>query len=308
MHARWPVRCSARPDAVADTGLDWERDGGSWPLHESSRFVDAGGLRWHVQELGAGPALLLIHGTGSSAHSWHRLAPLLAARWSVTAFDLPGHGFTRGVPEFGMSLAGMSGAVGALLGALGASPVLVVGHSAGAAIAARMALERQFAPRALISLNGALLPFDRYHDLMFAPLAKLLASMPFAASLFSWRARDRGAVDRLIESTGSRLDRADVDLYWRLVQSPRHIAGVLQMMAQWDLGELQRQLPQLPIALLQLVGANDRTVPPSAALRVRALLPAASIVSLPGLGHLAHEERADLVAQAIFAAADALHV
>lgn len=302
------MRCSPRPDVVAEPGLDWNRDGSSWPLHESSRFVDAGGLRWHVQQCGAGAALLLIHGTGSSTHSWHRLSPLLAARWKVTAFDLPGHGFTRGAPSRGMSLEGMSEAVGALLAALEIKPLLAVGHSAGAAVAARMALDRVITPRALITLNAALLPFDRYHALMLAPLARLLASLPFAPGLFCWRARDRRAIERLIESTGSRLEREDVDLYWRLVRSPRHIAGVLQMMAQWDLDAMRRQLPQLPVQLVQLVGANDRTVRPSTAQRVLALLPTASVVTLAGLGHLAHEERPDLVARAIFTVADGLHV
>ncbi len=306
MHARWPVRCSRWPDTVAEYDLDWASDSSDWPLSESSRFEHAGGLRWHVQQLGAGPALLLIHGTGSSAHSWHRLAPLLAGSFRVTAFDLPGHGFTRGEPAHGLSLAGMSGAVGALLQALSIQPLLAVGHSAGAAIAARMALDGLFAPRALIGVNGALLPFDRYPDMLFAPLARLLASVPFAPNLFSWRARDRVAVERLIESTGSKLAREDIDLYWRLVRSPRHVAGVLQMMAQWDLGELKRRLPQLPVPLVQLVGANDRTIPPSAAQRVRALLPAARVVILPQVGHLAHEERPDLVAQAIGAAVEAL--
>jgi magnesium chelatase accessory protein len=292
---------------MAEYDLDWACDGSDWPLRESSRFVSAGGLRWHVQQLGAGPSLLLIHGTGSSAHSWHRLAPLLAERFRVTAFDLPGHGFTRGEPPHGMSLNGMSGAVGALLQALSIHPLLAVGHSAGAAIAARMVFDGQFAPRALISVNGALLPFDRYPDMIFAPLARLLASLPFAPTLFSWRARDRVAVERLIESTGSVLASEDIDLYWRLVRSPRHVAGVLQMMAQWDLGELKRKLPQLPVPLVQLVGANDRTIPPSAAQRVRALLPAATVVTLPQLGHLAHEERPDLVAQAIGGAVEVLH-
>jgi magnesium chelatase accessory protein len=308
MRAGCSARCSLQPDAVRDYELDWDRDGSSWPLRASSRFVDAGGLHWHVQQLGAGPPLLLIHGTGSSAHSWHRIAPLLGARWSVTAFDLPGHGFTRGMPAAGLSLEGMSGAVGALLQGLAISPQLAVGHSAGAAIAVRMALDRVYAPRVLIGVNGALLPFDRYHDLMFAPLARLLAALPFAPSLFSWRARDRGAVERLIESTGSRLEPEDIDLYWRLVRCPRHVTGVLRMMAQWDLDSLRRQLPQLSVPLLQLVGANDRTVSPAAAQRVRALLPEADIVRLSDLGHLAHEERPDLVAEAIFTAADALHV
>jgi magnesium chelatase accessory protein len=80
------------------------------------------------------------------------------------------------------------------------------------------------------------------------------------------------------------------------------------MMAQWRLDQLMQQLSLLPIPLLQLIGAQDRTMPPSAAWRVRELLPTASIVSLPDLGHLAHEERADSVANAVFEAADVWHV
>jgi magnesium chelatase accessory protein len=295
-------------EALSAQGMDWQHEGGSWPLHELSRFVAAGGLRWHVQQLGHGPPVLLIHGTGASSHSWRRLAPLLATRWQVVSFDLPGHGFTRGLPAGGMSIDGMSAAVAALLRELAISPVLAVGHSAGAAIALRMVFDQQIAARGVISLNGALLPFERHHQLLFAPLAKLLARVPFVPRLFCWRARDRGAVERLIASTGSRLDRQGIDLYWRLLRNPAHIAGVLQMMAQWNLAPLLRQLPQLPIPLVQLVGAADRTVPPAAAQRVRALLPSASIICLPELGHLAHEERPDAVALAIFNAADALHV
>jgi magnesium chelatase accessory protein len=45
------------------------------------------------------------------------------------------------------------------------------------------------------------------------------------------------------------------------------------------------------------VGENDRTVPPSEAERVRAILPRAKLRRLPGLGHLAHEERPGKVAE-----------
>jgi pimeloyl-ACP methyl ester carboxylesterase len=53
---------------------------------------------------------------------------------------------------------------------------------------------------------------------------------------------------------------------------------------------------ELDAKLLLVTGSNDRTVPPAEAVRVRALLPAAELLSLPGLGHLAHEERPDEVA------------
>ena len=37
---------------------------------EYSRFLRVDGVDWHVQTRGTGPALLLIHGTGASSHTW----------------------------------------------------------------------------------------------------------------------------------------------------------------------------------------------------------------------------------------------
>jgi magnesium chelatase accessory protein len=288
--------------------IDWLRERATWPLSARSRFISADGLRWHVQCLGEGPPLLLIHGTGSSAHSWHRIIPLLAARWTVVAMDLPGHGFTRGEAAHGMSLTGMSRSLGGLLRALHLQPAIVIGHSAGAAIAVRLACDRYCAPRLLISLNGALVSFDRRYEVLFAPLAKLLAAMPFVPQLFSWRARDRSAVERLIASTGSRLQHQDVDLYWRLVRRPQHLAGALRMMSEWSIADMPTLLRSLPIPLLQIIGMRDGTVPPSVAERVCALLPSAMIVRLAGLGHLAHEEQPEAVARAVFDAAGSVDV
>ena len=79
----------------------WERDGADWPNRSASRFVVASDLTWHVQELGApeAPVLLLLHGTGAATHSWAGLAPLLAPHFRVVALDLPGHGFTDPLPS-----------------------------------------------------------------------------------------------------------------------------------------------------------------------------------------------------------------
>ena len=60
--------------------LDWERDGRDWPNRAASRFVRAGGLDWHVQTMGQGPTVWLIHGTGAATHSWRDILPLLAQR------------------------------------------------------------------------------------------------------------------------------------------------------------------------------------------------------------------------------------
>jgi magnesium chelatase accessory protein len=286
-----------------DVPPEWSTDGTDWPHRAASRFVAAGGLRWHVQVLGQGPALLLVHGTGASTHSWADLAPLLARHYTVIAPDLPGHGFTDPLPPRRLSLPGMAQALAQLVQALGLPPQLAVGHSAGAAILLRMTLDAQLAPQAVVALNGALLPFTGVAGLLFLPLAKLLSFNPWIPRLLARRALDRNAVERLVEGTGSRLSARQVDLYVRLLGRAAHVQGALDMMANWDLRALARDLPRLTVPLTLVVAERDRTVPPAQADQLRALLPAARIVRLPGLGHLAHEEQAVQVAAVIEKAA-----
>lgn len=274
----------------------WKREGQDWPNRSASRFPLAAGLRWHVQRMGRGPVLLLLHGTGAATHSWRDLAPLLAGRFDVIAPDLPGHGFTQAPPARGLSLPGMARSVAELLRQLGVRPALAVGHSAGAAVLARMCLDGCIAPRVLVSLNGALLPLFGLAGHVFSPAARLLAAAPLVPRLFAWRAGASGAVERLVASTGSRLDPRGVELYRRLIVSPGHVGATISMMANWELDGLERDLPHLAPDLVLVVAERDRTVNPVEAERVLARLPSARVIRLPGLGHLAHEERPELVA------------
>ena len=71
------------------------------------------------------------------------------------------------------------------------------------------------------------------------------------------------------------------------------------MMANWDLRPLEHDLPRLAPPLTLVVGSGDRTIPPAEAKRIQAILPSATVAVLPGLGHLAHEEKPDAVAAII---------
>jgi magnesium chelatase accessory protein len=287
------------PSALTDPARrpDWTRDGANWPHREHSRFVRAGGLRWHVQRMGRGPDMLLLHGTGAATHTWRGLAPCLADRFTLVAPDLPGHGFTEALTREPPSLVGIARAVADLLDVLGAVPALVIGHSAGAAIAARMTLDRTIAPRGIVGINAALLPFSGLHRVVFRPAAQLLARHAWLPRLFARRASDRRAVERLVASTGSVLAPSGVDLYARLVSSPAHVAGALAMMANWDLDPLARELPSLDVPVLLLAGGDDRTLSPAQAELVARRLPRGRAVRLPSLGHLAHEEQPQRVAE-----------
>lgn len=267
-----------------------------WPNRHSSQFVNAAGIRWHVQQIGSGPVLLCLHGTGAATHSWRSLAPLLARRFRVVAPDLPGHGFTGMPRPAALSLVGMAGALRELLTVLGVEPEYVVGHSAGAAIAVRMTLDDTLRPRGIVSLNGALLPLDGVLGLIFAGTARLLSVAPFASRALAWHASRPEVVARLMRDTGSRLDAEGLEFYGRLARQPGHVSAAFDMMANWDLHPLARDLPRLDRPLLLVAAERDGMVPPQAAERIGALVPRATLLRLPELGHLAHEEAPALVA------------
>ena len=287
------------PTQRAASGLSWARDGADWPNRQYSRFVEAAGLRWHVQIAGQGPVLLLVHGTGASTHSWRALIPMLAEHFTVVAPDLPGHAFTRGASSRHLSLPGMAAALVGLLGALDYRPRLVVGHSAGAAVLVRMCTDRRIEPAGLISINGALLPIGGLAGRVFSPLAKILASGSALPRLFAWWASDAETVRRVIRQTGSKLDAEGLAFYTRLARDPAHTAGALGMMANWDLEPIGADLPRLPVPLVLVVGTSDGSVPPEDAAQVRRRCPSAIVERLRGLGHLAHEEKPDEVTQLV---------
>jgi magnesium chelatase accessory protein len=296
------------PQMVSSSELSWDREGLDWPNRSSSAFVSAGGLRWHVQKMGSGPSVLLLHGTGASTHSWAALAPLLAKHFTIVAPDLPGHGFTESPPRAALSLPEMARQIGDLLRTLAFDPAMIVGHSAGAAIMIRMTLNGILDPSALVSLNGALLPFGGPASQFFSPLAKLLVLNPLVPRLFAWRASDRAAVERLIRNTGSAIDATGVEYYRRLVSSPRHVGAALAMMANWDLKPLVLDMPKLKIPLLLVAGGEDRAISADQAFQVREHLRSATVEYLRGLGHLAHEEQPEEIARVIADFAVASHV
>ncbi len=274
--------------------LQWEIDGRDWPNRSASRFVKAAGLHWHVQQFGPAstdvPAIVLLHGTGSSSHSWRDVAPRPAQDYSVIVMDLPGHAFTTMPPNAEQSLAGMSRNLAALLQELKVSPTLIAGHSAGAAVAARMILDKSISPAALVSLNGAFIAFGGLAGQFFSPVARLLAAGSLASRFFAWQANDPAIVQKLVRSTGSLLDDVGMNLYARLVRSPGHVSAALAMMAHWDLEPLERELPRLSLPVWMVAAENDTTVPAIQAAQIARRLPRSHQVLWPMLGHLAHEE------------------
>jgi magnesium chelatase accessory protein len=278
------------------------RNGGAdRPQSHHTQTVRRGRIRWRVQIMGSGPALLLLHGTGASSDSFRELLPLLASRFTVVAPDLPGHASTTVPPWFEPSLPGMAAALDELLLELRLNPTVAVGHSAGAALVAQMTLDGAIEPRLLVGLAAAMVPF---HGLARAILPKTARMLAMVSQVLPLRVRNRRSVERMLQSTGSSLDTRGIEMYARLSEQPGHVAGVLAMMANWDLDPLFAELPRLDVPFILVAGSRDYAVPLSQQRTLAARIRRARVVVVEGAGHVLHEEQPVTVAGTIFDALD----
>ena len=278
--------------------MRWPQDAEGWPLTAFSRHVLCRPHRWHVQESGSGPVILLIHGAGGATQSFRHLFPLLTTDHRVIAVDLPGQGFTQLGARQRCGLDPMAEDLLSLLQQEEIKPDLIVGHSAGAAIALRL-VELGVSPRhGIVAINAALGNFKGVAGWLFPAMAKVLAATPFTADLFC-ATTTPASVRRLIAGTGSRLGAEGQALYLRLARDPGHVGATLAMMAQWSLDPLLARLPEVETPVTFVVGDKDTAVPPKTSVDAAAGMPQATVVHLPGLGHLAHEEDAPAVAAII---------
>lgn len=286
--------------------MDWRRDLPTWPRSETSRRVASRPHRWHVQEAGAGPDILLLHGAGGATHSWRDVIPPLTGSHRVLAVDLPGQGFTEKGTGLRLGPDAMAADLAALAAREGWRPVAIVGHSAGGALALRLAgrvAAADGAAPAVVGFNAALMPFEGRAEWLFPALARMLALNPFVPSLVAAGAGRPASVQRIIAGTGSVLGPEGIALYARLVADGAHVDGTLRMMAQWSLDALARDLPAIAVPVTLVTADGDLAVPPQTAERAQAALPDARLERLDGLGHLAHEEAPDRAAAIIAQAA-----
>lgn len=281
--------------------LDWNRQGLIWPHRDASTFIQAGGARWHVQRMGSGTPLLLLHGTGASVHSWRDLMPLLAQDHEVIAIDLPRHAFTTGHNAYAMGLPAMAGEVAGLMKALDLQPAAIIGHSAGAALALQLGLTHGFSGP-IVGLSSALRPFPGPFAQIFPAVAKALFINPLVPRIFAGTVDLVGGAERFLwRSTHSRIDAEGLACYRTLLKHPGHAGGALAMMANWDLPGLRDRMGGVGNRVLMIHGESDPAIPLGWAREAQGWIPNAKLEVLSGLGHLAHEEAPGTVAALISA-------
>ncbi len=276
----------------------------SWPFREHSRALDAAGVRWHYQRLGAGPLLLLLHGSGGSAHSWSHCMGALAARYEVLAVDLPGHGFSNVFPQTDAvgdvySLGGMARALRAMLDTLELEPAHAAGHSAGTAVLVRMALDGAYRGARVVGFNPALVAPPTPYVEFLAPLIAPIAESTLFARGAAWLARSTSVIPAMLGSTGSTLSADDEARYAFLCTREAHCHAALAMMSRWDLPTLVRDATTMTLPLEVYAGTHDRWIPYRDLAESIRRMPSATLHRVEGAGHLIPEERPDVVIGAL---------
>ncbi|WP_433419217.1 alpha/beta fold hydrolase [Microtetraspora malaysiensis] len=221
------------------------------------------------------PALLLIHGTASSARSWDMLVPLLTGSHRVIRVDLLGHGRSaKRAADRGYETPEQGRRVGVELDRLGVKHAIVVGHSSGGAVATALTEQRPDLVTALALVNTGP-SMDAY-----------IAPESAASGPSQWPPTDEQI--RQFASTG--FGRADYEIPQEFVDDLRGMtyhafAAVMRAgRAYLEQRALPDRLMVLGKPLLVIFGEEDRRWRSSSAADYR-VVPGAKIELLPGVGH-----------------------
>ena len=261
-----------------------------WPNRSNSEFIKSDNYNWHIQKFGStGKKLLLIHGTGASSHSWYPLIENLNLECEILCLDLPGHGFTRALARQKKQLMIIVDQISLLLRNIDFYPNIIMGHSAGAAVAYELAKKIKTKPNT-IAINAAFGQFSGLAGVAFPYFAKIASSTTIPARFLSLLASKEEIVRKLLASTGSIIPELQIKCYQYLFSNTEHVDGTLQLMADWDLGYFLDRLPEETAPIHFLVGDKDTTVPPQISKSWDQSMPNSSLTQFNGLGHLLHEE------------------
>ena len=99
---------------------------------------------------------LLLHGLGGALEFWSTTVPVLGKSWRTIAVDIPGFGKSR-KPAGKLTLDSMAGDLAAFCRARGVDHAVLVSHSIGGAVAARLATRLPDVFERVVFVSGSLL-------------------------------------------------------------------------------------------------------------------------------------------------------
>ena len=256
-------------------------------LRQPADMTDIAGVRLHVRDDGPrdAPAVVMLHGFGSSLHTWEPWAQALQARYRVIRLDLPGSGLSPPDPTGDYADARSIALIIALLDQRGIRRASLMGNSLGGRIAWSFAAEHpeRTEKLILISPDGFASPGFAYGEPpKVSPILRLMRYVLPKALLEGNVAQSYG--------DPSTLKRETMDRYYDLMLAPGARSAMLKRMEQTVLAPPEPVLRRIEAPVLLLWGEKDALIPFSNAADYLKCLRNGRLVSFPTLGHVLQEE------------------
>jgi pimeloyl-ACP methyl ester carboxylesterase len=264
----------------------------------SGQFVTAADVGVYVQEAGpaSGVPVLLIHGLGAWSETWRPTIDALAqAGYRVIAIDLPPFGYAFRPASGDYSTEAQAKRILGVLDALKIETAVLVGHSFGARATVEAALSAPGRVRALVLVSAALALQDQTGAgpglLVRAVLETQTLRNAFVASLGTnpWFT---GMFLRAFTTRHAAITSQRIEVY----QRPQRVTGSTEAFARWlaqfvlsDERPASRQPTRyrdLAMPSLIIWGDSDTVTPLAQGQHLASLLPDATLVTVPGIGHI----------------------
>jgi pimeloyl-ACP methyl ester carboxylesterase len=253
------------------------------------------GHRVRFHRAGEGPLILLLHGIASTADTWAPVVDALAARHTVLAPDLLGHGASA-KPRGDYSLGAYASGVRDLVAALGFDRATVVGHSLGGGIAMQFAYQFPERVERMVLVGSGGLGREVHAVLRAATLpgSELVLALVGGAWLRATGGAVGGALARLGLRAGEDLagvasgigSLADAGARSAFVHTARAaIDAGGQRVSATDRLYLAAELPTLIVW-----GERDPIIPVAHGRAAHAAIPGSRLEVFPGAGHFPHRE------------------
>ena len=232
------------------------------------------------------PVMLLLHGFGASLQAWDDWAPALEKNLRVLRIDIPGFGLSGPAVNQDYSDAADVARVIALLDQLGVQQVIIAGHSMGGRIAWNLAAAHPVRVSQLVLLAPDGFPDPHAKSDKTYEVPALLGLLPY--SLPKWALRMGGVAPAFADD--SQLTPQMMQRYHDMMLAPGVRTALLDRMRQTRNSDPVARLQSIKVPVLLLWGEKDAFIPVSNAQDYLKAMPQAKLVTLPGVGHVLHEE------------------
>lgn len=252
-----------------------------------SQFIElSNGNRIHFRDEGdsKAPTIVLVHGHSEDLHTWHQFVEHLAVNFRVIRFDLRRHGLTGPSMDNEYGIDHYVSDLSDLIELLGVSSVFLIGHSMGGRISIKYTLANQDRVKGLVLISASGAPRDQKGS---RPLALRMMGSRIGRFLIKriWsRNMARRSLEDMVFDKSSISDK-EVDRMWDLSRYPGNMDAMFREFTDSWADFNPAEVRAISTDTLLIWGEEDTVCPLSMGVWYDSLIPNATLVRLPKVGH-----------------------